>query len=189
MKQIILPITVHLNVRLPLALLQPEPADVPTGRSRRPMPPGALRQKGTAAHLQQSLFSFLFCFVCLPGICRLSVSAASVARTLRMAGHFRALSGDGDFLRRTFSGLVVNAGFCLTFHVQRTVRRLIFVGRAALGSLIKACAAGVSAAGRAGAVHHNRAFAAALVCIVDTVVYTAGQISHDNSSYSVRSCS
>ncbi len=31
MKQIILPVTVHLNVRLPLALLQPEPADAPTG--------------------------------------------------------------------------------------------------------------------------------------------------------------
>ena len=31
MKQIILPVTVHLNIRLPLALLQPEPADTPTG--------------------------------------------------------------------------------------------------------------------------------------------------------------
>ena len=31
MKQIILPVTVHLNIRLPLALLQPEPAAVPTG--------------------------------------------------------------------------------------------------------------------------------------------------------------
>ena len=31
MKQIILPITVHLNIRLPLALLRPEPADAPTG--------------------------------------------------------------------------------------------------------------------------------------------------------------
>ena len=27
MKQIILPVTVHLNIRLPLALLQPESAD------------------------------------------------------------------------------------------------------------------------------------------------------------------
>ena len=31
MKQIILPVTVHLNIRLPLALLQPEPADAPSG--------------------------------------------------------------------------------------------------------------------------------------------------------------
>ena len=31
MKQIVLPVTVHLNIRLPLALLQPEPADAPTG--------------------------------------------------------------------------------------------------------------------------------------------------------------
>ena len=31
MKQIILPVTVHLNIRLPLALLEPEPADAPTG--------------------------------------------------------------------------------------------------------------------------------------------------------------
>ena len=31
MKQIILPVTVHLNIRLPLALLPPEPADAPTG--------------------------------------------------------------------------------------------------------------------------------------------------------------
>lgn len=31
MEQIILPVTVHLNIRLPLALLQPEPADAPTG--------------------------------------------------------------------------------------------------------------------------------------------------------------
>ena len=31
MKQIILPVTVHLNIRLPLAILQPEPADAPTG--------------------------------------------------------------------------------------------------------------------------------------------------------------
>ena len=31
MKQIILPVTVQLNIRLPLALLQPEPADAPTG--------------------------------------------------------------------------------------------------------------------------------------------------------------
>ena len=31
MKQTILPVTVHLNIRLPLALLQPEPADAPTG--------------------------------------------------------------------------------------------------------------------------------------------------------------
>ena len=31
MKQIILPVTVHLNIRLPLALLQPEPAEAPTG--------------------------------------------------------------------------------------------------------------------------------------------------------------
>ena len=38
MKQIILPVTVHLNIRLPLALLQPEPADAPTGPERRPMP-------------------------------------------------------------------------------------------------------------------------------------------------------
>ena len=33
MKQIILPVTVHLNIRLPLALLQPEPADAPGERS------------------------------------------------------------------------------------------------------------------------------------------------------------
>ena len=31
MKQIILPVTVHLNIDLPLALLQPEPATAPTG--------------------------------------------------------------------------------------------------------------------------------------------------------------
>ena len=31
MKQIILPVTIHLNIRLPLALLQPESADAPTG--------------------------------------------------------------------------------------------------------------------------------------------------------------
>ena len=31
MKQIILPVTVHLNILLPLALLRPEPADAPTG--------------------------------------------------------------------------------------------------------------------------------------------------------------
>ena len=30
MKQIILPVTVHLNIRLPLVLLQPEPAAAPT---------------------------------------------------------------------------------------------------------------------------------------------------------------
>ena len=46
MKQIILPVTVHLNIRLPLALLQPEPADAPTARSRRPMP---ARAAATAA--------------------------------------------------------------------------------------------------------------------------------------------
>ena len=31
MKQIILPVTVHLNIRLPLALLQPEQVAAPTG--------------------------------------------------------------------------------------------------------------------------------------------------------------
>ena len=31
MKQVILPVTVHLNIRLPLALLQPESADAPVG--------------------------------------------------------------------------------------------------------------------------------------------------------------
>ena len=31
MKQIILPVTVHLNIRLPLALLQPDPAAAPPG--------------------------------------------------------------------------------------------------------------------------------------------------------------
>ena len=31
MKQIILPVTIHLNIRLPLALLQLESADAPTG--------------------------------------------------------------------------------------------------------------------------------------------------------------
>ena len=31
MKQIIFPVTVHLNIRLPLAILQPKPADAPTG--------------------------------------------------------------------------------------------------------------------------------------------------------------
>ena len=31
MKQIILPVTVHLNIRLPLALLQPEPAGAAAG--------------------------------------------------------------------------------------------------------------------------------------------------------------
>ena len=31
MKQIILLVTVHLNIRLPLALLQPKSADAPTG--------------------------------------------------------------------------------------------------------------------------------------------------------------
>ena len=31
MKQIILPVTIHLNIRLPLARLQPESADAPTG--------------------------------------------------------------------------------------------------------------------------------------------------------------
>ena len=30
MKQITLLVTVHLNIRLPLVLLQPEPADMPT---------------------------------------------------------------------------------------------------------------------------------------------------------------
>lgn len=34
MKQIVLPVTVHLNIRLPLALLQPEPADASTGGKR-----------------------------------------------------------------------------------------------------------------------------------------------------------
>ena len=37
MKQIILPVTVHLNIRLPLALLQPERQTRPPARSRRPM--------------------------------------------------------------------------------------------------------------------------------------------------------
>ncbi len=46
MKQIILPVTIHLNIRLPLALLQPESADAPTARSRRPMP---ARAAATAA--------------------------------------------------------------------------------------------------------------------------------------------
>ena len=31
MKQIILPVTVHLNIRLPFALLHPKPPDAPTG--------------------------------------------------------------------------------------------------------------------------------------------------------------
>ena len=31
MKQIILPVTIHLNIRLPHALLQPESADAPAG--------------------------------------------------------------------------------------------------------------------------------------------------------------
>ena len=31
MKQIILPVTVNLTIRLPLDLIQPEPADAPTG--------------------------------------------------------------------------------------------------------------------------------------------------------------
>ena len=31
MKQIILPVTIHLNIRLSHALLQPESADAPTG--------------------------------------------------------------------------------------------------------------------------------------------------------------
>ena len=44
MKQIILPVTVHLNIRLPLALLQPEPAAAPTGpEPESPCLPG-LRQ-------------------------------------------------------------------------------------------------------------------------------------------------
>ena len=34
MKQIILPVTVHLNIRLPLALLQPDRADAPPGPGR-----------------------------------------------------------------------------------------------------------------------------------------------------------
>ena len=38
MKQIILPVTVHLNIRLPLALLQPNRQTRPPARSRRPMP-------------------------------------------------------------------------------------------------------------------------------------------------------
>ena len=40
MKQIILPVTVHLNIRLPLALLQPEPADAPTGPEPADAPTG-----------------------------------------------------------------------------------------------------------------------------------------------------
>ena len=43
MKQIILPVTVHLNIRLPLALLQPNRQTHPPARSRRPCLPG-LRQ-------------------------------------------------------------------------------------------------------------------------------------------------
>lgn len=42
MKQIILPVTVHLNIRLPLALLQPEPVDA-RPRAGGPCLPG-LRQ-------------------------------------------------------------------------------------------------------------------------------------------------
>ena len=38
MKQIILPVTVHLNTRLPLALLPPDRADAPTGRGPEPHP-------------------------------------------------------------------------------------------------------------------------------------------------------
>ena len=36
MKQIILPVTVHLNIRLPLALLQRNRQPRPPARSRRP---------------------------------------------------------------------------------------------------------------------------------------------------------
>ena len=36
MKQIILPITVHLNIDLPLTLLQPEPTNAPTGPEPEP---------------------------------------------------------------------------------------------------------------------------------------------------------
>ena len=36
MKQIILPVTVHLNIRLLLTLLQPEPADAPCGTGGSP---------------------------------------------------------------------------------------------------------------------------------------------------------
>ena len=43
MKQIILPVTIHLNIRLPLALLQPEPADAPWPGAGGPCLPG-LRQ-------------------------------------------------------------------------------------------------------------------------------------------------
>ena len=46
MKQIILPVTVQLNIRLPLALLQPERQTHPPARSRRPMP---ARAAATAA--------------------------------------------------------------------------------------------------------------------------------------------
>ncbi len=43
MKQIILPVTIHLNIRLPLALLQPEPADAHRPGAGGPCLPG-LRQ-------------------------------------------------------------------------------------------------------------------------------------------------
>ena len=189
MKQIILPITVHLNVRLPLALLQPEPADVPTGRSRRPMPPGALRQKGTAAHLQQiPLFiSVLFCL---------------------SAGHMPAVRVSGFCSSHTpygwpFSRPVRRWRFPAPYIFWTGCKRRILphIPRSAHGSASHICWS------RSPGFSHQslrsrclrsrsrrrrppyRAFAAALVCIVDTVVYTAGQISHDNSSYSVRSCS
>ena len=58
MKQIILPVTVHLNIRLPLALLQPEPAAAPTG----PEPEGPclprlrqLRRVGKCQHEEKQV--------------------------------------------------------------------------------------------------------------------------------------
>ena len=55
-------VTVHLNIDLPLALLQPESADAPTARSRRPMP---ARAAATAAGVGSASMKKLSCLFVL----------------------------------------------------------------------------------------------------------------------------
>ena len=104
---------------------------------------------------------------------------ALIRRTLCLIRNLCIVAGNGDLFRRTLPALIVNAGYRLALHIERTAGRLILIFAAALYPLVKAGTACLTGLFRLSPVYKNRSLTAKAVIVVHTSFCTAYQIGHD----------
>lgn len=115
-----------------------------------------------------------FLTVTLPGL---------ISGTFGLGRRLCMMSGNRNFLCRTHSAFIINAGYSLTFHIQPPAGIFILIPAAILGLFVKTGTTGVAAATGRSALHQNRSFTAKLITVVDAGLCTTYQIRHDDSSF------